>query len=83
MTTWGVVATIKAPTTDVLRFAAYHLSLGADQVFLYLDDANGQTGAGEGLAPDELLRDAQVFADLTDLVLVEVFQWVDYLFELH
>jgi hypothetical protein len=43
MTTWGVVATIKAPMTDVLRFAAYHLSLGADQVFLYLDDANGQT----------------------------------------
>lgn len=35
---WGVVATLKAPLIDIAGFAAYHLSLGADQVFLYLDD---------------------------------------------
>ena len=35
--TWGVVATIKAPTRDILDFAAHHLDLGAHRVFIYLD----------------------------------------------
>jgi hypothetical protein len=34
---WGVVATIKAPTRDILDFAAHHLDLGARRVFIYLD----------------------------------------------
>ncbi|WP_120502469.1 glycosyltransferase family 2 protein [Roseovarius sp. EL26] len=37
-TSWGVVATIKAPTKDILDFAAYHLDLGAKRVHVYLDD---------------------------------------------
>ncbi|SPJ27280.1 glycosyltransferase family 2 protein [Falsiruegeria mediterranea] len=41
-TTWGIVATIKAPTQDTLKFAAHHLELGAHRVHIYLD------------APDEL-----------------------------
>lgn len=40
MTTWGIVATIKAPLTDTLRFAAYHLSQGAHRIYIYLDDAS-------------------------------------------
>lgn len=42
---WGVVATIKAPTADVLKFAAYHLDLGADDVTVFLDDCNAETAA--------------------------------------
>ncbi|WP_297779070.1 glycosyltransferase family 2 protein [uncultured Roseovarius sp.] len=34
---WGVVATIKAPTHDILNFAAHHLDLGAHRVHVYLD----------------------------------------------
>lgn len=34
---WGIVATIKAPARDVLDFVAYHLDLGADHIFIYLD----------------------------------------------
>lgn len=37
---WGIVATIKAPVTGVLNFAAHHLDLGAHRLFLYLDDDN-------------------------------------------
>ena len=35
--TWGVVATVKAPTRDILNFAAHHLELGAHRVHIYLD----------------------------------------------
>lgn len=35
--TWGVVATIKAPTQDTLKFAAHHLELGAHRVHIFLD----------------------------------------------
>lgn len=38
MATWSLVATVKAPEEKVLAFAAYHLSLGADHLWLYLDD---------------------------------------------
>ncbi|WP_127112414.1 glycosyltransferase family 2 protein [Shimia sediminis] len=40
MTRWGVVATIKAPPREVLNFVAYHLELGADHLFIYLDNQN-------------------------------------------
>lgn len=40
MTTWGISATIKAPASDILRFAAYHLEKGAHRLFIYLDDDN-------------------------------------------
>lgn len=35
---WGIVSTIKAPTRDILDFAAYHLDLGAHRLYLYLDE---------------------------------------------
>ncbi|MCW8843514.1 MAG: glycosyltransferase family 2 protein [Rhodobacteraceae bacterium] len=38
MSRWGVVSTIKAPAREVLDFAAYHLDLGADHLFIYLDN---------------------------------------------
>ena len=38
--TWGLVATIRAPTADILRFAAYHLEQGAHRLYIYLDDDN-------------------------------------------
>lgn len=38
--TWGVVSTIKAPATDILNFVAYHLELGAEHIWIYLDAAN-------------------------------------------
>ena len=34
---WAVVSTIKAPTKDILSFAAHYLSLGATQLYLFLD----------------------------------------------
>ena len=37
---WGLSATILAPTTDILRFAAYHLEAGAHRLYIYLDDDN-------------------------------------------
>ena len=43
--TWGLVATIKAPTQDILNFVAHHLDLGAHRVHVYLDAANPQAEA--------------------------------------
>ena len=37
MTTWGIVATVKAEPDTILEFAAHHLELGADEVNIYLD----------------------------------------------
>ena len=37
---WGLVATVRAPTSEILDFAAHHLDLGAHRVFIYLDDDN-------------------------------------------
>jgi len=34
---WAVVATIKAPTLDILNYAAHYLSLGAARLYLFLD----------------------------------------------
>lgn len=39
---WGVCATAKASTGDILRFAAHYLDAGAHRVLLYLDDANNE-----------------------------------------
>jgi len=36
--TWGLVATIKADSTDILNFAAHHLDMGAHRVHIYLDE---------------------------------------------
>lgn len=40
MTKWGLVATIKADTNDILKFAAYHLDRGAHRLYIYLDAEN-------------------------------------------
>lgn len=37
---WGIVATIKAPVSEILKFVAHHLELGVDRIFLFLDDNN-------------------------------------------
>lgn len=42
---WAVVSTIKAPTEDILAFAAHHLDLGAHRLYLYLDDENPEANA--------------------------------------
>lgn len=42
MTTWGVVATVKAPAADILAFAAHHLDLGAHRLYIYLDAPDPQ-----------------------------------------
>lgn len=38
MVSWGLVATVKAAEDQLLAFTAYHLSLGAERVWLYFDD---------------------------------------------
>lgn len=40
MTRWGLSATIKAPTPEILHFAAFHIETGAHRLYIYLDDAN-------------------------------------------
>jgi hypothetical protein len=40
MSCWGLSATIKAPTQEILGFAAYHLELGAHRLYIYLDEDN-------------------------------------------
>lgn len=45
MQTWGIVATIKAPVPSILRWAAWHLELGAHRVYVYLDDPNPRAQA--------------------------------------
>lgn len=55
-TTWGIVATVKAPADEVLRFAAYHLDLGAHRLFLYLDEPDTQALAALGAHPKVRVR---------------------------
>jgi Glycosyl transferase family 2 len=38
MATWSLVATVKATEEKILAFAAYHLSLGVDHIWLFFDD---------------------------------------------
>lgn len=49
--TWGVVATIKGPLRALLNFAAHHLDLGAERVFLYLDAPDPATAAALSAHP--------------------------------
>ncbi len=37
---WGIVTTVKADLHDIANFAAHHLELGADRLYIYLDDDN-------------------------------------------
>lgn len=37
---WGIVSTIRAPLPDILRFAAHHIDLGVDRLYLFLDEPN-------------------------------------------
>ncbi len=43
--TWGVCATVKATTTETLRFAAHHLDAGAHRVWIYLDEDDAEARA--------------------------------------
>ncbi|TDE40228.1 glycosyltransferase family 2 protein [Antarcticimicrobium sediminis] len=45
MTTWGLVATIKAPVREILDFAAHHIELGAHRLYLFLDAPNPEAQA--------------------------------------
>ncbi|WP_170325164.1 glycosyltransferase family 2 protein [Ruegeria arenilitoris] len=38
--TWGTVSTVRGPAPDILRFVAYHLDLGVDRMYIYLDEPN-------------------------------------------
>ncbi|WP_299625664.1 glycosyltransferase family 2 protein [uncultured Tateyamaria sp.] len=42
MTRWGLTATILAPASDILRFAAYHLEQGAHRLYIFLDEDNAE-----------------------------------------
>jgi len=53
-TGWGVVAAIRAPARDVLRFAAHHLEAGAARLHIYLDAPNPQ--AAEHLQQHSRIR---------------------------
>ncbi len=37
---WGIVSTVKAPLSQVARFIAFHLDLGAHRVHIHLDQPN-------------------------------------------
>ena len=41
--TWGLVATIKTDPQEAQRFAAWHLSLGAAHLWVFVDDADPAT----------------------------------------
>lgn len=38
MEKWGLVTTVKAPTSAMLDFAAHHIELGAHRLYIYLDE---------------------------------------------
>ncbi|NVO55477.1 glycosyltransferase family 2 protein [Rhodobacteraceae bacterium B1Z28] len=40
MTTWGIVSMVRGPADDILRFAAHHLDLGANFLYIYMDEPN-------------------------------------------
>lgn len=42
---WGLVATIRATTTETLNFVAHHLELGAHRIYVYLDEPDPSTFA--------------------------------------
>ena len=38
--TWGIVSMVRGSAEDILGFVAHHLELGADQLYIYLDEPN-------------------------------------------
>lgn len=40
MTTWGIVSMVRGSADDILKFAAHHLDLGADFMYIYMDEPN-------------------------------------------
>ncbi|WP_420586914.1 glycosyltransferase family 2 protein [Ruegeria sp.] len=38
--TWGIVSTVRGSAPDILRFVAYHLDLGVDRIYIFLDEPN-------------------------------------------
>lgn len=40
MTTWGIVSMVRGSAKDILGFAAHHLDLGADFMYIYMDEPN-------------------------------------------
>ena len=59
MASWAVVTTMKAPEEKVLAFAAHHLSLGADHLWLFFDDP-------AQAIPEPLTRHPRVTVTLCD-----------------
>jgi hypothetical protein len=59
MASWSLVSTVKAPEEKVLAFVAYHLSLGADHLWLFFDDPTQPI-------PDVLARHPRVSVTLCD-----------------
>lgn len=54
---WGTVSTIKAPLSDIARFAAYHLDLGASEINIYLDQPDA--AVAEFFAPHKSVKITQ------------------------
>jgi len=40
MTTWGIVSMVRGSVDEILGFAAHHLELGADRLYIFLDEPN-------------------------------------------
>lgn len=40
MTTWGIVSMVRGTARDILGFVAHHLDLGADYMYVYMDEPN-------------------------------------------
>ncbi len=54
---WGIVATVAEPAPLVLAFVAHHLTLGASEIHIYLDEPNDPVGdALEWLPPVRVTR---------------------------
>ncbi len=54
---WGIVATVAEPAPLVMAFVAHHLSLGASEIHIYLDDPHDPVGAMlDGVAQVRVMR---------------------------
>lgn len=50
--TWGVVATVKEQRNLLIAFVAYYKSIGADRIYVYLDEDDVQTRDQIGAVPE-------------------------------